>query len=351
MVIHTDVQERDAKRTRITRILESRRADAVHLTSAASLAWLTCGARPAVPLGGAPVFAATVTRSGDVTVRALANEAERLANEEIAGDVSWSVVPWQASLTDLPDGAIAESAIAECLRAARACLLPEERERYCALGFDTARAMTRILESAEPSWTERRLAGHLARAAYEIGAEPAVVLAAGESRASVQHPVPTSALLGRRAMAVVTTVRDGLHASMTRWVQFGADKEPRQAETRLREVEADIFEATRTGRPLADVFGDIRAAYARHGFGNDAWIRHHQGGPTGYVGRDPKLAPGIGGVVAEGQAFAWNPSVPQAKLEDTVISSANGIEVLTHDPSWPTTNVRGLARPLTLIRK
>ena len=117
------------------------------------------------------------------------------------------------------------------------------------------------------------------------------------------------------------------------------------------EVEADVFAATRVGRPYADVFDDVRVAYARHGFGDDAWTRHHQGGPTGYAGRDPKLAPGATGVVAEDQAFAWNPWVPGAKLEDTILIRADGVEVLTHDPDWPTTDVRGLARPLPLSRR
>ncbi|MGO1838213.1 MAG: M24 family metallopeptidase [Candidatus Microbacterium stercoravium] len=339
--------DREQKLARIHELLVARDAPAVHLTSTAALAWLLDGPRPAVPLGGAAVFSATVTRGRRVIVTALANEVERLDAEEIAG-VEWRTIPWHGSLAAAPVDALHETDLAPELRAARAALLPVETERYRALGADTARAVSRVLRDARPSWTERDLAGRLARAAYEIGAEPAVLLAAGEQRGCVQHPIPTDAPLGRRAMAVVTMVRHGLHASMTRWVEFAPTGEPNDVEARLREVEADVLAATRPGADLDGLFAEIPRAYARHGFGDDAWTRHHQGGATGYAGRDPKAFPGIGGRVAEAQAFAWNPWVPGAKLEDTVLATSAGIELLTHDPDWPSTTVRGLERPLPL---
>lgn len=340
---------RDARCARVADVLVERDADAVHLTSSPALSWLLDGARVAVPLGGAPVLSATVARDGTLTITTLANEANRLADEELVGPVRWNILPWHGSVGALPERTLTEADLSNELRALRASLSRTECERYRGLGRDTACAVTEVLKHAEPSWTERRLAGELAKAAYDIGAEPAVVLAAGESRGSVQHPIPTDARLGGRAMAVVTTVRHGLHASMTRWASFDGSGDG-DSENRLREVEADIFAATRPGADLADVFVEIRRAYARHGFGDDAWTHHHQGGPTGYAGRDPKAFPGILGTVAENQAFAWNPWIPDAKLEDTVLATTAGTEPLTHDSDWPTTLVRGLERPLTLVR-
>jgi Xaa-Pro aminopeptidase len=296
------------------------------------------------------VFSATVTAEGKLTVTALANEIERLRAEEIAGDVEWSEIPWYGALDEPPVPATAEAALISELRAARSDLLPSEIERYRALGSDTARAVTSALRSADPSWTERRLAGHLAELAYGIGAEPGVLLAAGAARGSVQHPIPTDAPLGDRAMAVITTVRDGVHVSMSRWVTFADHDRFADTEARLREVEADVLDATVPGASFASVFDELRAAYARHGFGDDAWTRHHQGGPTGYAGRDPKVTPGLDAVVAEHQAVAWNPWVPGAKLEDTVLATPDGIEILSLDADWPATTVRGRVRPLPLAR-
>ena len=345
--------DRPRKHARLVEILDAHGADRILLTGTEALAWYFDGPRTAVPLGGAPVFSATVHRDGTAVVTALANEAERLAHEEIAG-AEFRVIDWFGDLQAADPGTLRETDATAELRAARASLLPFERERYAALGRDMAAALTRVLSAATPRITERELAGALSRAIYEAGAEPAVTLVAGASRAHVQHPLPTDAALGDRAMGVATGRRHGLHVSVTRWVRFAPeDSATRDAERRLLEVEADVWAATVPGRTLDDVLGDIRAAYARQGFGPDAWLRHHQGGPTGYNGRDPKAAPGSTDLVRAGQAFAWNPWAHAdgvgVKTEDTVIVDGDGsVTALSADPAWPTLDVRGIARPATL---
>jgi hypothetical protein len=49
-------------------------------------------------------------------------------------------------------------------------------------------------------------------------------------------------------------------------------------------------------------------------------------------------------------ALAWNPSLPGSKIEDTVVTSEGGIEILTADPAWPTVSVAGRPRPDLLVR-
>lgn len=346
----TPTSDRTAKLARLHAILERHDARTLVLSSAESLAWLFDGARVSVPLGGAPVLSARVTRSGEVVVTALENEAERLRDEELGPDVEIRSVPWHEPLPGAGEGELSEAVVTEELRAARARLLPLELERYAQLGAETAAAMTRLLSAASPEQSERELAADLARAIVDLGAEPVVLLVAGQDRGGVQHPLPTPATLGRRAMAVMGARRHGLVVNLTRWVTFGGvDAETLDREERLRAVEADAFAATRPGRVLGDVLGDIANAYERHGFGPEAWQRHHQGGPTGYLGRDPKAVPGARQLVAAGQAFAWNPWVPHAKIEDTVVID-DGVRVLTADPAWPTVLVGGVPRPLSLDR-
>ncbi|WP_236014353.1 M24 family metallopeptidase [Microbacterium stercoris] len=345
--------DRQLKHARLVQLLDARGADRIHLGTPEALAWYFDGPRTGVPLGGAPVFSATVHRDGTAVIRALANEAQRLAEEEIGG-AEFEVIDWFGDLQASEPGVLRDTEVASELRAARAALLPVERARYAALGRDMATALTRVLSAATPTMTERELAGALSRAIYEAGAEPAVTLVAGASRAHVQHPLPTDAPLGSRAMGVITGRRHGLHVSATRWVQFSRPSaQVVETERRLFEVEADVWAATRPDRTLDEVLGDIRQAYARHGFGDDAWRKHHQGGPTGYNGRDPKAAPGLRDVVQAGQAFAWNPWAFDrgvgGKSEDTVVIDAGGsVVVLSADPAWPTLDIRGVARPAAL---
>ena len=256
---------------------------------------------------------------------------------------------WPDSLRHRAPGGLVDTELVPELRAARAVLLPAERARYATLGADIARALTATLREARPEHRERTLAGELARAVVAAGAEPVVILVSGAERLAWRHPLPTDAPLGRRAMAVVGARRHGLVVNLTRWVRFGAAHPGEtDAAARLLEVEADAFAATRPGRTLAEALADIRDAYPRHGFDAEEWTRHHQGGPTGYLGRDPKATPATLDTIHAGQAFAWNPSAPAAKVEDTVIVDLDGVRVLTVAGDWPTTTVRGLARPTEL---
>jgi Xaa-Pro aminopeptidase len=342
------VTDRPAKLLRIRDLLDARGGRELVLTSPENLAWLFDGARVTVPYAGPPVLQAVVDRDGGIVVHAFANEVDRLVAEEL-GDVEIRPVPWSESLPDPAPGGLCDTALVAELRAARAVLLPAERARYAALGGDVARATSDVVRAARPAHSEQQLAAELARAVVALGAEPVVLLVAGDSRMAWRHPLPTLAPLGGRAMVVVGARRHGLVVNLTRWMRFGhADVAVRVRDAALREVEAEAFAATRPGRTLAEALADIRAAYPRHGFAPDEWTRHHQGGPTGYLGRDPKATPRTADVIHAGQAFAWNPSAAGVKVEDTVLVDADGIRVLTVDPAWPTTNVRGLARPVEL---
>jgi Xaa-Pro aminopeptidase len=152
-------------------------------------------------------------------------------------------------------------------------------------------------------------------------------------------------------MVVVCARRYGLVANLTRWVRFGASTaEEDDAEARILEVEADAFAATRPGSRLADVLETMRLAYPRHGFAEDEWLGHHQGGSAGFGTRETLATPGSTTEVALGQAFAWNPTAPGVKVEDTVLVTADDVDSLTVDPRWPTTLARGRRRPAVLQR-
>lgn len=319
-------------------------ADGVLLESAGVVSWYLGGARVNVPLGGPSVVAVLVTRSGD-EVRCPVMEAHRLRDEEGIADAV--AVPWTQPV--VPDAwrrdprLLNESELEEPLRSARASLDEVEVSRYRALGLEVARAVTSVARTLGPAHSERDAAGLLAAQVLALGAEPVVLLVAGRSRVAHRHPLPTAAPLGDRAMLVVGARRYGLIVNLTRWV--GA---PDPRERALLDVEAAVLDATVPGASFGDVFAALQQAYPAQGFAADEWRNHHQGGPTGYFGRDPKITPLTTGVVAERHAFAWNPSAPGLKAEDTVLATSGGIALLTHDPDWPTVTVSGRPRPTTL---
>jgi Xaa-Pro aminopeptidase len=140
-----------------------------------------------------------------------------------------------------------------------------------------------------------------------------------------------------------------LVANITRWVRFDAGTPAElDAEARIAAVEADIFDATVPGARLNAIFGEIQAAYVRHGFGAGQWEQHHQGGPAGYAGRDPRVTAAANDTVVVNQPFTWNPTGPGVKIEDTVQLTESGLKVLTADDRWPAVTLNGLKRPVTL---
>ncbi len=355
-VAPASAEDRDIKRNRVLDILDAKGQDSLLLTTHTALAWYLDGSRVHISLAGDPIAAVLVDRDGDHLVT-FNNEAGRIAAEELPSGVTLHSVPWYGNLHEAAAAVgtsgkatpLAEAAVAAELRAARQHLLPAESARYARLSADVAAIMTDVLSTARPDTTEFELVSTLAARVVATGAEPLVLLCNGSSRSEFRHPLATHSPLGRRAMAVVCARRDGLVANITRWIRFDAGTpEERDAEVRIAAVEADIFDATVPGARLDRIFAEIQSAYARHGFGAEQWELHHQGGPAGYAGRDPRVTAAATDTVVMNQAFTWNPSGPAVKIEDTVQLTESGLQVLTVDQRWPTTTVNGLERPDTL---
>jgi hypothetical protein len=338
--------ERLEKRRRLLNLLDRRGAERIVLSSPTSLGWYLDGARTHVSLAAPPIVACVVDREGD-TVLATDNEVDRLIAEELPRGVDVRAVPWDQPLP-IPTGpgTLSEDEVGAELRRLRLPLLPGEQARYAALGAETAAVLTRILHAAGPATTELELAAQLSAAIVRTGSEPLVVLVGGASRTRVRHPLPTTAAVGRRALVVACARRHGLIVNVSRSVAFAPlSAAEEDAQQRILAVEAAYLDALEPGRTLAEVFGAGCAAYGRNGFDTDEWRRHHQGGVAGYAGRDPRATSSTDDSIVLGQAFAWNPTGDGAKVEDTVLLTEDGLQVLTRDPAWPTVVHAGRQRP------
>nr|WP_236571118.1 peptidase M24 [Microbacterium hydrocarbonoxydans] len=318
------------------------------MTSHEAVSWYLEGVRTHVSLAGPPVLAVRADSDGD-TLFVADNEADRLIAEELLPSdadrivrVPWWTPPAVAAAEDAGSAsAVGESSVAAELRAARARMLPAEVSRYRSLGRDLARSVTDSLAGMGPEHAEWDAASAVAAGLVSRGIDPLVVLVTGASRVSYRHPLPTGARLGERAMIVVCGRRDGLIANATRWIGAGVDDEP------IFAVERAFLDASVPGARLDEAFAAGCSAYERAGFDPGEWRRHHQGGPAGYAGRDPRATSSTRDVLVENQAFAWNPSAPGVKVEDTLLRSAEGWEVLTVDDRWPSVEFEGMRRPIT----
>jgi Xaa-Pro aminopeptidase len=345
-------------------LLESNGLAALRLRGHDWFAWATGGASNSVlwtsELGIAELL---ITETGAFAL-ADAIDAPRLEQEELPDGFEVIELPWAepdrrdrfvadqidggAVASDAPVGS--ERMLPEALHVARLRLCPGELDRYHLLGREAAEAMTETLVSATPGATEWEIAAAGADALLRRGIHPALVLVGGSGRLALfRHPTPTTDPLGDRAMVVFCGRRHGLYANLTRFVYF---RPPTLEERRLlsvvAEVEAVAWNASCPGTALGEVYDAIAAAYSRLGFPG-AELEHHQGGVTGYRSREVLATPSSSWTIQLGSAVAWNPSLAGSKVEDTAVVTADGLETLTLDRSWPVVTVDGRRRPDVLV--
>jgi Xaa-Pro aminopeptidase len=346
-------------------VLAAERLGALRLRGVDWFAWLTCGGSAAVLLTTDAGVAEVLVTPDRAEVLTDDIERARLEAEELPEGLGvfsrrwWDALAADAHVAQVCRGAPVasdrprdgERPLPPALLAARWSLGPEELARYRALGRDAAEAMTEALLAAEPGWTGHRLAGEGALALWARGIHPALTLVGDARRLPVhRHPTASADRLGDRAMLVFCARRHGLFANLTRFVSF---RPPTADEARLTadvaRVEAAGLAASRPGATLGGVLDALVAEYAAAGHPG-AEALHHQGGSCGYLSRDVVATPGSTVTLLESNAVAWNPSLPGAKVEDTFVVTAGGVENLTVDPRWPVARIEGRDRPLPLVR-
>jgi Xaa-Pro aminopeptidase len=350
---------------------DGRGADGVLIGSQAGFAWITAGGHSHISIGEAGGVASVLVTADRAFVLTTNIELRRLFDEEITGlpfeGLEW---PWHEqsqakrvvaglcdparSVSDI--GAFGLAPADPTLAALRFTLVPSEVERFRALGRDAAEAVEIACRSARPGDAELDVAARVAETCTRRNILPLVNLVAADDRiAAYRHPLPTERRLERTALVALTGRRHGLHASLTRMFTFGDPDDDLAARHRaVLRVDARYLTESRPGRSLGEVMGAAIEQYGAEGFA-DQWRLHHQGGLTGYAGREVFATPGERHRLEPGQALAWNPSITRVKSEDTVIVRSDGApEVLTATEEWPRIEVElpggTIARPALLTR-
>ena len=367
--------EFDAKRERIRGLLTANAWDALLLRTRANVAWLGSGPGDGSPLEAVQGSRSEIWHQADTGVLAFLVTAEetilitenielpRLMRDEFA-DLPLEVVGqpwWESSLldvigrtlgegaaiaADLVEGSFAEDAFGaglslvdrrEEIAELRASLLPRETERYRWLGRTAAETMGMVCRAIVPGTPEVAVVADAHGRLRRLGIAQEVDIVCADDRLEVdRHGLYSDRRIERAAMVVFGAHKWGLTASLTRMVHLGpAPAAMHERHRALAAFHQRLLEATRPGVALRDLFtGTIQPGYAALGE-PDAWQDHHQGGSTGYTGRDQRVTPTTEGTVQPDQAYAWNPSLAGVKSEDTIVVGADGPEVLTVDTGWP----------------
>ncbi len=345
------LQEFEVKLQKIRELMKNYKLGTVILSRRSNFAWLTGGGQNHV--GVATDFGAgsLIIQPDRVLLRSSNIESARLLEEECAG---LPLVPWvydwydthaqadfKASvLKELPygcdGGPWSGVDLTGMLILLRHPLLPPEVERYRRLGEDAESVMSETCHELRKGMSEYQVAGLLAGKCLDRGIETTVRLVAFDERIDrFRHPIPTSKTLDKRALVVLGARHHGLTVSLSRMVSLGPiDRELRRKHDAVCRIDAVLNLHSTHGNTIGNILKKGISQYAQEGFPGE-WKLHHQGGVTGYEGRDFLATIDNGFRLCAPTAVAWNPTITGTKCEDTFLVTEDGVENLTESKEWP----------------
>lgn len=332
----------------LSEALKARGEDAVWIKSGRNISWLM-GGRPHIGMFTSEAAVSLVLARGELHLIADNVEKPRIMAEEFKTvgvrlvEIEWHRKPEEGRilLEIFGKGIKTDDLFEEEFRKLRMNLNEQEISAMRALGALTAACMEEACYLARPGMSENKVASLLSGAATRNALEASVLLVAADERISkYRHPLPTAKVVERKAMLSLVCRKGGLYVGLTRFVSFEkADAAFLAKQRSLNSIFANLVARTRPGVDIKDVFSALVDDYEAEGFPGE-WRNHHQGGVIGYSARELKAMPGFSFEVKQGQAYAWNPTVPGFKVEDTYLVGLHSNELVTATPNLPCLSVK-----------
>ena len=344
-------KEVNEKKARVRDLMAKLKLDAVLLRKQCNFSWLTGGhlnlVGIATEMGAAPLL---LTPEKEYVI---CNniEAPRIEKEERILDQGYELVTYKwfedqekeliEELTkkgrvgsDSPYPGTED--ISHHINPLRYSLTSWEVERYKEVGLIASKAVEGTAKTIEPGDKECEVIGRLAERLWGNRVDFVTTFCAADERiANFRHPIATEKRIEKRVMLGVNARKWGLIVTLTRFVQFG--KVPPELMKQYEDnvyIECVLMANTIPGKPVVEVLKKGIEAYKEKGYPEEYQL-HHQGGATGYLGRDYRVNFNTPDIVQENQAFCWNPSIAGTKSEDTMLATSKGPVLLSKPVQFP----------------
>lgn len=323
------------------------------LSTQRNFAWLTGGGTSTVVIASEQGTVSLLVTLRKVYLLAPNDEVRRFMDEELKGfEVEPVVFKWYedinrdvklqlahklggphlASDVTIPDAIHIE----DRFRTLRYELTQDEVKRYRKVARLASEAVEKVAREIKPGMSEEEIRALTAFELYKRGLVPTVLLiGVDDGILKYRHVIPRGRVLKRYAQINVCAKKYGLVVALTRLVHFGPLPEAIKKRQRVAEkVYAAFVSGLKPGAKISRIFKEATGIYGKYGFPKE-WENHHQGGGIGYSEREFIATSESKEIVHVNQAFAFNPTLEGAKVEDTVLVTENGIEILTYTGKWP----------------
>lgn len=337
----------------VRELLEKQQIDGIMLQHQKNVSWLI-GGRSHVNTASEPACCVFIITRMNCVLISNNIESDRLIEEEmgLANDRNlFTTEVWPWNQPELKNRIINQYSVQIAqlkldgeleneLLQLRSRIDEEDQSELLLLGELTADAIEQTALNITRGQTEFQIAGELSRQCLERELEPIVNLIGVDERTFTRrHPQPTSKILDKHAMLVVCGRRNGLIASASRLVHFGSISEDLlNKHMAVVEIDAKIMNETVPGRTMEQIFKQIPIFYEQAGYPEE-YKYHHQGGLTGYATRERLAIEAEKTSVAQGQIYAWNPSISGVKSEDTIYVKGNAASIITAGKHFPVIDV------------
>lgn len=341
-------KEIEEKLSRIRKLMEEERLDAVLLTLTPNFFWVTGGKSGFVDKGTMDAAVKILVDKENAYVICNSSEQFRVMEEELVDgsfelisylwheDESERLKPYlQGKRAGSDSGIYGTINIADKIQKLRYTLTAEEEKRMREIGLECAQILEESVKQIVPGETELEVAGNVTGKLMAKGYQVPVCLVASDDRMyKYRHPIPTEKMIEKYAMVAICGQKYGLTISMSRIISFEPlTQELQNRYDALLKIDATYILNTKAGVLSREILEKAYAVYEAEGYEKDFHL-HHQGGALGYLTRDYCTNERSTECVCDHQGYSWNPTIAGVKLEDTYIINGDKQEIVSETGSW-----------------
>ncbi len=287
----------------------------------------------------------------NIYIIATNNEIDQLRERYFDNNIKYIDYPWYKDINDTlvsinnglrgcSDYEVSGLIFENKLNKMRYVLDENEISTYEKLGKRTEEILYYVCSGIGDNLTEETLSNNIKSELIKNGIEvPVILIVSDEMMKNYRHPKPTKKIIDDIVMIILTVKTKGLYLSLSRIVAIGdIPKDYYKAHIDISKINAELIHNTRPNKTIGEVFDKLKNTYKKHKL-EEQWKMHHQGGLTGYKGREIKAYSNILDKIQVNQAYAWNPTIVGGKSEETIIVGTKENYIVSQSSVWPKINI------------